>query len=331
MIRVDRDLAAGVEDVVRAHTDPDLVAKWIGPETRIEHWDCRTLGSYRYVCIRDGRSETVQGCFAEVGADRIVQTVASVAEPGSVTLETIGFESLGDRRTRVRRESLFGSFEARDAMLTSSVATGIEEGFTALYRLLDLGHAVPDSAAARHRRFANAFTERVEGVSDWHVPTPVEGWEAIDVVRHLVTWLPGFLGAFTTIRLHAGPPVDEDPVMAWRTHRDAVQDLLDDPAVAQAACETPMFGEQSLAEVIDRIYTADVFMHTWDLAVATGQDTRLDPEFCGQLLDGMQPMDRVLRESGQYGPRVEVPADAGVQARLLGFIGRDPQWQDRAT
>jgi hypothetical protein len=67
-------------------------------------------------------------------------------------------------------------------------------------------------------------------------------------------------------------------------------------------------------------------MHTWDLARATGQDDRLDPGFCAQLLGGMEPMEEVIRSSGHYGPRVEVPADADAQTRLLGFIGRDPFW-----
>jgi hypothetical protein len=67
-------------------------------------------------------------------------------------------------------------------------------------------------------------------------------------------------------------------------------------------------------------------MHTWDLARATGQDERLDPAFCADLLAGMEPIDELLRQSGQYGPKVAVPADADVQARMLGFIGRDPAW-----
>jgi hypothetical protein len=37
-------------------------------------------------------------------------------------------------------------------------------------------------------------------------------------------------------------------------------------------------------------------------------------------------MEEVIRSSGQYGPRVPVPAGADVQAQLLGFIGRDPAW-----
>jgi hypothetical protein len=38
----------------------------------------------------------------------------------------------------------------------------------------------------------------------------------------------------------------------------------------------------------------------------------------------MLPMDDALRQSGQYGPRVEVAPEADVQTRLLAFIGRTP-------
>jgi uncharacterized protein (TIGR03086 family) len=72
------------------------------------------------------------------------------------------------------------------------------------------------------------------------------------------------------------------------------------------------------------IYTGDVFLHRWDLARATGRDETLDPDKCAAMLEGMLPMDKVLRQSGQYGPRVEVPDDADVQTKLLAFIGRTP-------
>jgi uncharacterized protein (TIGR03086 family) len=120
--------------------------------------------------------------------------------------------------------------------------------------------------------------------------------------------------------------VDDDPVAAWQIHCAAVQALLDDPATADRDLANPHTGTLALDRAIDQFYTADVFMHTWDLARATGQDDRLDPGFCAQLLAGMQPMEEVIRSSGQYGARVEVPGDADPQTRLLGFIGRDPFW-----
>jgi len=186
--------------------------------------------------------------------------------------------------------------------------------------------AVDDTTADRHRRYAGAFSDRVRGTRDWTVPAPVVGWTALDVVRHLVEWLPAFLASGSDVRLPPGPSVDDDPVAAWQHQVDAVQAVLDDPATAGRMLSNPHIGEVPLDQAIDRFYISDVFMHTWDLARATGQDDRLDPALCADLLAGMEPIDELLRQSGQYGPKVAVPDDADVQARMLGFIGRDPAW-----
>lgn len=189
------------------------------------------------------------------------------------------------------------------------------------------------SAADEHRSIAGAFSERVNGVppAAWDNPAPVEGWTARDVVRHLVTWFPGFLESGTGIRLPEVPSVDADPAGGWSAHSDAVQALLDDPSTASKMLKNPHIGEVPLDQAIPRFYTADVFMHAWDLARATGQDDRLDPKRCARTYEGMLPMDEVLRSSGQYGPRVVVPDSADAQTKLLGFIGRDPAWQPPAS
>jgi uncharacterized protein (TIGR03086 family) len=183
--------------------------------------------------------------------------------------------------------------------------------------------ALPESPAARHREVAAAFGGLVAGTRDWRAPAPVAGWTARDVVDHLVTWFPGFL-AGGGVDLPAGPPVGDDPQAAWRHHADAVQDLLDQRG--EESFTHPVAGSHRLADAVDRFYTADVFMHTWDLARATGQEVRLDPVFAGTLLEGMRPIEDLLRSSGQYGAPVPVADDAPVVDRLMAFIGRDPGW-----
>lgn len=183
--------------------------------------------------------------------------------------------------------------------------------------------------AERHRQIAAAFTEKVRGTADWDAPAPVEGWTARDVVGHLTEWLASFLSAGADVDLPRGADVAIDPVDAWRVHADAVQALLDAPATSARKLANPQLRKLPLDVAIDRFYTVDVFMHTWDLARATGQNDRLDPAFCAELLAGMEPMEDVMRSSAQYGPRVAVPEGADVQDRLFGFIGRDPSW--RAT
>ena len=150
------------------------------------------------------------------------------------------------------------------------------------------------------------------------------GWTARDVVRHLVGWFPAFLASGSGVRLLPGPSVDEDPAGAWRHLEREVQALLDDPASAERVLSNRHIGDVALPRAVSQFFTADVFMHTWDLARATGQDERLDPETCADLLAEMAPIEELMRSSGQFGPRVPVPGDADVQTRLLGFIGRDP-------
>lgn len=183
-----------------------------------------------------------------------------------------------------------------------------------------------DAQAARAETFrevAAAFTDRVRGVPPgrWDDPAPCEGWVARDVVRHLVEWLPGFLAHGAGVRLEPVPSVDDDPVAAWEAFAAQVQGLLDDPATSSVTYAGPP-GELPLDAAIDQFFTQDVFLHTWDLARATGQDERLDEARCAELLAGMEPWDEALRSSGHYGPRQPVADDADAQTRLLAFIGR---------
>lgn len=179
--------------------------------------------------------------------------------------------------------------------------------------------------AERYRKVAAVFTERVKAVPDgaWDNPTPCEGWVARDIVRHLVDWMPGLFFETAGLERPECPSADDDPVAAWLALDAALQGALDDPAVASIEYESRA-GRHTVAEAIDRFGTSDVFLHTWDLARATGQDETLDPEEVHRQLEAVLPHDEALRSSGHYGPRVEVPDDADEQTKLLAFIGRTP-------
>ena len=184
-------------------------------------------------------------------------------------------------------------------------------------------------AAAEFREVGGRFGAVVRGVpaDRWDAPTPVDGWAARDVVRHLVEWFPGFLAGGSDVALPPVPSVDDDPVAAWESFAASVQDLLDDPETEARTFDNPHTGSMPLPRAVSQFFTADVFLHAWDLAVATGQDATLDPGRCAEMVAGMEPYEELMRSSGQYGPRVPVPDDASAQDRLLGFIGRDPAWR----
>ena len=174
---------------------------------------------------------------------------------------------------------------------------------------------------------AGRLTRLVQVVPDQQTrarPVPVDGWTARDVVGHLVGWFPGLLQAGAGSTLPVGVHVEDDPSGAWRTPRDGVQAVLDDPAGEARALSHPRIGTLPLGSAVSRYVTADAFLPTWGLARATDQDATLDRKGCAVLLEGLQPVDDVLRASGQDGPRVPVPDDVDPQTQLLGFVGRDP-------
>ena len=139
IIRMTRDFAATPAQLMRAHTDPELFARWVGPNgmtTRIIDWDASSGGRWRYVAERDGMEFAFHGCFHDVGTDRIVQTFTFDGQPDDVALETLWFEDLGDGRTRLHAQSLVDSFTGRDQWLASGMETGVEEGYAKLDALL---------------------------------------------------------------------------------------------------------------------------------------------------------------------------------------------------
>jgi uncharacterized protein YndB with AHSA1/START domain len=140
IIVMTREFDALPDRVFRAYTDPELVVQWLGPRRltmKIEEYDARTHGSYRFLHIdEDGTEYRFHGAFHEVRQDeRIVQTFAWDGQPDGVSLETVLFEDLAGR-TRVTTTSLVDSLEVRDAILASGMAGGLTEGYEQLDELL---------------------------------------------------------------------------------------------------------------------------------------------------------------------------------------------------
>ncbi|WP_433872703.1 SRPBCC family protein [Saccharopolyspora sp. CA-218241] len=140
-IRITREFDAAPERVFRAHVDPELYARWIGPRslsTRITRWEARTGGAWAFANDRDGEEiASFYGSFHEVRPhERIVWTFTYEAEPDGVALETMTFEELAGGRTRLQVLSVVPDFEARDGILASGMDVGVEEGFDKLDELL---------------------------------------------------------------------------------------------------------------------------------------------------------------------------------------------------
>ena len=180
------------------------------------------------------------------------------------------------------------------------------------------------SAQERYGRAADGFATALRGVGEaaWTAASPCEDWTARDVAAHVIETHRRIL-----TRLHGGDPTPpdstQDLVAAWAVESDAVRSALGDPERADTLVQG-MGGEQPFSDLVGTLLTADTALHTWDLAVATGQESRLDEQVVRDVQAFLTPMDAMLRAPGGFGPALEVDPDADPQSRLLAFTGRRP-------
>ena len=187
--------------------------------------------------------------------------------------------------------------------------------------------------ADRYRRRADRFEQLVAAVPQvrWLSPSPCEEWDARGVVGHIVD-MHGVMLRPLDRGLSPAPSTGDDPLAAFRAARADVEALLDDPEVARSVHESPA-GRLAFEDMVDQVVSADLVLHGWDLARATGQDDRIDPDEIERLWPDMQEIPEEMRTPGAFGPGivvfgplVAVPDDAPLQDRMLGLIGRDPHW-----
>lgn len=135
-----REFDAPVEALFRAHAEPDLMKRWLGPhglEMTIEEWEFTSHGGYRYVHKDEGGAYGFNGTFHTVRTNEfILQTFEFDGAPDQVNIEYLWFEDLGGGRSRLRGRSICPNVEARDALLSSGMQDGMEQGYQKLDDLL---------------------------------------------------------------------------------------------------------------------------------------------------------------------------------------------------
>jgi uncharacterized protein YndB with AHSA1/START domain len=137
---ITRSFDAPRDLVFRAHTDPELLSRWLGPRDltmAIDHYDVRDGGTYRYVHTdAHGHEFGFHGVFhGNPSPERIVQTFEFEGMPGHVSMETITLEERYGR-TVVHTVSSFQSVEDRDAMIAADMERGVRESGERLDDLL---------------------------------------------------------------------------------------------------------------------------------------------------------------------------------------------------
>ena len=138
-ISFTREFEAPAATVFRAHTEADLIGKWIGPagtHVRMREWDARTGGCWSYVVAADADEWAFHGTFHEVTEpSRLVQTFEFEGNPGHPNLEILEFTDLDGGRCRLEGLSVFPTLADRDAML-ADMDSGMDENFDRLDALI---------------------------------------------------------------------------------------------------------------------------------------------------------------------------------------------------
>lgn len=179
-----------------------------------------------------------------------------------------------------------------------------------------------------HERALTATGKVVDGVTadQLELPTPCDGWSVRELLNHIVggNYWAAELASGKTIaevgdRLD-GDTLGTDPQAAYRASAAVAAGAFNATGAMDAPCAV------SYGPVPGSVYCGhrilDVAIHGWDLAQATGQQSPLDAPLVDDVAAILAPQIDMLEGSGMFGTRVEVPAGADAQTRLLAQLGR---------
>ncbi|MCI0440327.1 MAG: TIGR03086 family metal-binding protein [Chloroflexi bacterium] len=150
--------------------------------------------------------------------------------------------------------------------------------------------------------------------------TPCKEWDVKALIDHLV----GGAGFFAA-SLEGAEPQPPSGGRAQAAYDEATSRVLaaaKKPGVLDKSYKTP-FGQMPGYAFMMGAFM-DTVIHGWDLAKATGQDAKLNDKHAAIIHQAFAPQMDGMRKAGVFGPPVEVPANASVQDKLLGMMGRKP-------
>jgi len=182
-----------------------------------------------------------------------------------------------------------------------------------------------------HGRCGREFAALVAGVGaeQWHDETPCSEWDVRTLVHHLLyeqRWVPLLFEGLTISQVGDRLEGDlmGDDASTWA---GLLASSIEEAHIAVAGPDALnrtvhlSFGDTSGQEYVMQL-TADLAIHAWDLARATGQDEAIDPHAVALLLPWAEANAELLVASGMFGSPIDLDPDAPDDGRLLGLVGR---------
>lgn len=177
---------------------------------------------------------------------------------------------------------------------------------------------------------ADAAARVVAGVgpAQLALPTPCTEWDVRALVNHVIVWTAHSMEA----RAHGGsvgPEVAErdfaaEPgfAAAYRAQLDRALAAWADPAVWDK--ELPVMGNPTPAADIAALNLAEMVLHGWDLAVATGQPFTVPGPVAEAAREAVAANAELFRQYKGFADPVPAPPGASALDQALAASGRDP-------
>ena len=168
----------------------------------------------------------------------------------------------------------------------------------------------------------------IDGVrpAQWAGPTPCTEWNVKQVANHIIgenLWAAELLRGKTIAdvgnRLE-GDLAGDNPAAAYAASVEAASLACTAPGAMESTCHLS-FGDYPGSEYAAQLFM-DMLIHGWDIATATGQDARLDPELVAACLPIAEQVTNQFRGAGVFGDNLPIDTQADPQTKLLALVGR---------
>ncbi|MHB8244488.1 MAG: TIGR03086 family metal-binding protein [Acidimicrobiales bacterium] len=185
-----------------------------------------------------------------------------------------------------------------------------------------------DPRISLHRAYVVAGAI-VAGVGDdqWQLPTPCSDYDVRQLTAHIVgaagrpAQITSGAGITGTLETPPGPP-DGGYEAEMGRHLTEVTKAFGEQGTLEQEFTLPWgtFSGSAIAEM----YAIEMAVHAWDLAVATGQDQKLDDELSEALLPAARKLIPAGLRGGEvpFAAVVDVDTNASASDQLAGFLGR---------
>ncbi len=190
---------------------------------------------------------------------------------------------------------------------------------------MNLHDEMTDAADAAARTVANV------DASQFTRPTPDADWDVKTLLNHLIVWTSYSLEARAG-GSSVGPDVTERDFAGEAGFADGYRRQLDralaawsDPAVWEGSLD--VMGSPTPAADVAALNLAEMVLHGWDLAVATGQRYQVSDRAAAAALKAVAASADLFRQYDGFAGPVSVAPGAPVLDQVLGMSGRDPGWK----